>query len=102
VSSSQPSSPRQEPNSRQLVERIITAAVGAIILALQGINVGETASNGELMRRVETALSQQSALIKGFEQEALRIDRALENQDKMIERLDRTLEILDKESGKHS
>jgi hypothetical protein len=97
-----PSPNHAQPHPRNvLIERIATGAVGALVLALQGINIGETGSNAELIRRVEDALRQQTQVVKGFEAEASRIDRALENQDKMIERLDRTLELLDKEQTKH-
>jgi hypothetical protein len=93
--------PASAPNNRhQLIERIITGVMGAVILALQGINIGETGSNHELIRRMETALIQQTQMIKGFEQEATRIDKALDNQAKMIDRLDKTLEILDREQAK--
>jgi hypothetical protein len=88
------SAPAPPANNRyQLLERIITAVVGAVILALQGINIGETSSNAELIRRVEETIRQQA-------EEGTRIDKALENQAKMIDRLDRTLDILDKEQTK--
>jgi hypothetical protein len=83
-----------------LIERIVTGVFGAILLALQGVNIGETGSNHDLIRGMETAITQQTQLIKGFEAEATRIDKALDNQAKMIDRLDRTLEILDKEQTK--
>jgi hypothetical protein len=101
MTSTAPFPNHSQPNPRNvLIERIVTGVFGAILLALQGVNIGETGSNHNLIRGMETAIAQQTQLIKGFEAEATRIDKALDNQAKMIDRLDRTLEILDKEQTK--
>jgi hypothetical protein len=87
--------------------RIIGSVVGGLILALQGINISETNGQTSLIQRIDTALEQQSALIKEVNQEGVRIDKALMNQQEMIKSMETllnnqnlALEILKKEQVK--
>jgi hypothetical protein len=91
-----------------LIERVVTAAVGAVLLALQGVNINETGTNGDLIRRIEEGLRAQTQMIKQDEIEGSRVDRALENQSKMIEKLDgmlsnetKMLDLLRQQQEKH-
>jgi hypothetical protein len=47
-----------------LITQIITAAIGGVLLALQGVNISETNGNGDLIRRLEIGLTRQSELIQ--------------------------------------
>lgn len=83
-----------EKNEHQRTEvwtRIITGCVGAVVVGLQGVNLSETNSQTSLIHRIDTALSRQEALISEVNQEGKRIDKALENQQQMIESMETLL-----------
>jgi hypothetical protein len=71
--------------------RIIGAIGGALILALQGVNLSETSGQTNLIHRIDVAIEQQSSLIREVNKEGIRVDQALENQQKMIEGMDSLL-----------
>jgi hypothetical protein len=75
-------------NHSALITQIVTGALGAILLTMQGVNISETGSNATLIRHVEQALRQQTDLISQVTAEGTRIDTALKNQDEMLYRLD--------------
>jgi hypothetical protein len=78
--------------NRSLVyERIITGVAGAVLLALQGVNISETGGNHDLIRNVERALDQQTQLIKELNQEGIRVDAGLKNQLEMIKGMDQLI-----------
>ena len=54
----------QENDHKALITQIITAAIGGVLLALQGVNISETNGNGDLIRRLEIGLTRQSELIQ--------------------------------------
>jgi hypothetical protein len=71
--------------------QIITGVVGAIIVGMQTANLSETNTQTGLMRRIDTALEQQVALIAQVNQEGKRVDQALANQYQMIEAMETVL-----------
>ena len=84
----------QKPNGHNRTEfwtRIIGAGVGGLILAMQGVNLSETNGQTSYIQRIDTALEQQLVLTKEINQEGLRIDKALTNQQQMIENMDTLL-----------
>jgi hypothetical protein len=77
-----------ESNHKTNWTQIITAVAGAIVVTLQGANLAETGGQTDLIKRVDTAIEQQTQLIKEINQEGARIDNALTNQVQMIEQMD--------------
>ena len=82
-----------KPNGHKTADwtKIIGAIGGALILALQGVNLSETSGQTNLMHRIDVAIEQQSSLIREVNKEGIRVDQALENQQKMIESMDNLL-----------
>jgi hypothetical protein len=79
----------QKSNGRtELWSRVIAAGAGGLILAMQGVNLSETNGQTIYIQKIDTALEQQVSLIKEVNQEGARIDKALENQQHMIEGMD--------------
>lgn len=68
--------------------RVIGGAVGALVLALQGVNISETSGQTHLIQRLDKALDQQISLTKEINQEGVRIDKALQNQQEMIQSME--------------
>jgi hypothetical protein len=92
-------------NHKDVLTQIITAAVGALLVGLQSLNLSETNSQSDLLRRVDLAIVRQSDLVREVNEEGKRIDKALDNQQQMIESMETllhnqntTLELL-KKSG---
>jgi hypothetical protein len=90
-------------NHKEVWTQLITGLVGALIVGLQSLNLSETGSQTELMHRIDRAIEKQSDLVREVNEEGKRIDKALENQERMIESQDTllrnqntTLEILKK------
>jgi hypothetical protein len=71
--------------------RVIGAIGGALILGMQGANLSETSGQTSLIHRIDVAIEQQSTLIREVNKEGVRVDTALENQEKMIQTLDNVL-----------
>jgi hypothetical protein len=71
--------------------KIATGVVGALLLGLQGVNISETSGQTNLMHRIDTAIERQGELITEVNQEGKRIDKALENQQHMIESMETLL-----------
>lgn len=80
---------------------------GGLLLAMQGINISETSGQTSLIERIDKALEQQLNLTREINQEGVRIDKALTNQQEMIQSMDTllanqnvALNILQKETTK--
>jgi hypothetical protein len=71
--------------------KVVGGIGGALILGLQGINLTETTGQTSLMHRIDVAIEQQSTLIREVNKEGIRVDTALENQEKMLQTLDSVL-----------
>lgn len=72
--------------------RIGAALGGGLLLAMQGVNISETTGQTHLIERLDVGLKQQSNLIQEVNHEGARIDKALINQQKMIESMDALLQ----------
>ena len=97
---------RSNGSKAELWTRIIGAIGGGLLLAMQGVNLSETNGQTGYIQRIDLALEQQLALTKEVNQEGLRIDKALANQNQMIESMDTllhnqqaALDLLKKEQG---
>jgi hypothetical protein len=80
--------PAKKNDHKTLITQIVTAAIGGVLLAMQGVNISETNGNGDLIRRLEVGLTRQSELIQQVNQEGARVDHAIKNQEEMLYRLD--------------
>ena len=81
----------KESNDHRKTEvwtRVITGCVGAIVVGLQGVNLTETNNQSGFIHRIDRALEQQVDVIKGIDQEGKRIDKALANQEEMIQSME--------------